>query len=141
VLEAHSAGSPTDEAVRWTDLEPVQLAQQVLARAGYRRRSLRKALISGDVEPHERDRQFRLIATLRRQARARGVPVLCVDTKKKERLGHLPRRGSCYSTDVQFVYDHDYRRLATGVLVPHGVYDYHDNVGFITLGTFCWLSF
>jgi len=31
VLEAHSAGSPTDEAVRWTDLKPVQLAQQVLA--------------------------------------------------------------------------------------------------------------
>jgi len=91
VLEAHSAGSPTDEAVRWTDLV---LVQQVLAGAGYRRRSLRKALISGDVDPHERDRQFRLIATLRRQARARGVPVLCVDTRKKERLGHLPRRGS-----------------------------------------------
>ena len=54
VLEAHSAGSPTDEAVRWTDLEPVRLAQQVLARAGYRRRSLRKALISGDVDPHAR---------------------------------------------------------------------------------------
>ena len=47
------------------------------------------------------------------------------DTKKKERLGHLPRRGSCYSTDVQFVYDHDYRHLATGVLVPHGVYGLH----------------
>jgi len=106
VLEAHSAGSPTDEAVRWTDLKPVQLAltrghhisrktaAKLLARAGYRRRSLRKALISGDVDPHERDRQFRLIATLRRQARARGVPVLCVDTRKKERLGHLPRRGS-----------------------------------------------
>ena len=26
VLKARSAGSPTDEAVRWTDLEPVQLA-------------------------------------------------------------------------------------------------------------------
>jgi len=48
----------------------------------------------------------------------------------------LHRRGSCYSTDVQFVYDHDYRHLATGVLVPHGVYDYHtDNASFITLGT------
>jgi len=114
VLEAHSAGSPTDEAVRWTDLKPVQLAQQVLARAG-----------TGGVDPHERDQQFRLIATLRRQARARGVPVLCVDTKKKERLGHLHRRGSCYSTDVQFVYDHDYRHLAMVVLVPHRVYDYH----------------
>jgi len=131
VLEAHSAGSPTDEAVRWTDLV---LVQQVLAGAGYRRRSLRKALSTGDVEPHERDWQFRLIATLRRQARARGVPVLCVDTRKKERLGHLPRRGSCYSTDVQFVYDRDYRHLATGVLVPHGVYDYHGNAGFITKG-------
>ena len=64
---------------------------KLLAGAGYRRRSLRKALISGDVDPHERDRQFRLIATLRRQARARGVPVLCVDARKKERLGHLPQ--------------------------------------------------
>ena len=63
----------------------------------------KKELISGDVDLHERDQQFRLIATLCRQARARGVPVLCVDTRKKERLGHLPRRGSCYSTDVQFV--------------------------------------
>jgi len=135
-LEAHNAGSPTDEAVRWTDLKPVQLAQQVLTRAGYRRRSLRKELITGGVDPHERDQQFRLIATLHRQARARGVPVLCVDTKKKERLSHLHRRRSCYSTDVQFVYDHDYRHLATGVLVPHGVYDYHtDNASFITLGT------
>jgi hypothetical protein len=27
VLEAHSAGSPTDERVRWTDLKPMPLAQ------------------------------------------------------------------------------------------------------------------
>jgi hypothetical protein len=150
ILEAHSAGSPTDEAVRWTDLKPRQLAQRLLergyeigrnsaakwlARAGYRRRSLRKELIGGHVDPHERDQQFRHIDALRRQAHARGVPVLCVDTKKKEWLGHLHRRGQCYSRDVQSVYDHDSRHLATGVLVPHGVYDYHDNVGFLTLGT------
>jgi len=53
-------------------------AAKLLARASYRRRSLRKALITGDVDLHERDQQFQLIATLRRQARARGVPVLCV---------------------------------------------------------------
>ena len=150
VLEAHSAGSPTDEAVRWTDLKPLQLAQELLERgfeigrntaakllerAGYRRRSVRKELITGHVDPDERDRQFRYIDTLRRQAQARGVPVLCVDTKKKESLGHLHRRGQCYSNDAQYVYDHDYRHLARGVLVPHGVYDYHDHVGFITLGT------
>ena len=150
ILEAHSAGSPTDERVRWTDLKPKQLAHKLLQRgyeigrntaaalldrAGYRRRSLRKELITGHVDPHERDQQFRHIDALRRQARARGVPVLCVDTKKKESLGNLHRRGQCYSTDVQYVYDHDFRHLATGFLVPHGVYDYFDNSGFLTLGT------
>lgn len=150
ILEAHSAGSPTDASVRWTDLKPMQLARELVLRgydigrntaaklleqAGYRRRSLRKELITGHVDPHARDRQFRFIDALRRQAHARGNPVLCVDTKKKELLGQLHRPGKCYSTDVQRVYDHDFRHLANGLLVPHGVYDYFDNAGFITLGT------
>jgi len=150
VLEAHSAGSPTDPSVVWTDLKPMQLAGELLRhgfeigrntaarlleRAGYRRRSLRKELITGYVDANERDQQFRHIDALRRQAHARGNPVLCVDTKKKELLGQLHRPGQCYSTDVQCVYDHDFRHLANGLLVPHGVYDYFDNVGFMTLGT------
>jgi hypothetical protein len=150
ILEAHSAGSPTDPSVVWTDLKPMQLAGELLRRgfeigrntaarlleqAGYRRRCLRKALITGHVDPHERDQQFRHIDALRRQAHAHGNPVLCVDTKKKELLGRLHRSGQCYSTDVQCVYDHDFRHLADGLLVPHGVYDYFDNAGFMTLGT------
>jgi len=150
ILEAHSAGSPTDPNVVWTDLKPMQLAGELLRRgyeigrntaarllerAGYRRRSLCKELITGYVDPAERDQQFRYIDALRRQAHARGNPVLCVDTKKKELLGQLHRSGQCYSTDVQCVYDHDFRHLANGLLVPHGIYDYFDNVGFMTLGT------
>ena len=150
VLEAHSAGSPTDPSVFWIDLKPMQLAGELLRRgfaigrntaakllkrAGYRRRSLRKELITGHVDPQERDQQFRHIDALRRQAQAGGNPVLCVDTKKKELLGHLHRPGQCYSTDVQYVYDHDFRHLANALLVPHGVYDYFDNAGFMTLGT------
>ena len=150
ILEAHSAGSPTDASVRWTDLKPMQLARELVRRgyeigrntaakplvqAGYRRPSLRKELITGQVDPHQRDQQFRHIDALRRQARARGNPVLCVDTKKKELLGRLHRSGQCYSSDVQYVYDHDFRHLANALLVPHGVYDYFDNAGFMTLGT------
>ncbi len=150
ILEAHSAGSPTDETVRWTHLKPLHLSRELLRRgyeiarntaaalldrAGYRRRRLRKELLAGHVDPQERDRQFRKIDALRRQARACGVPVLCADTKKKESLGNLHRRGQCYRSDEQYVYDHDYRHLATGVLVPHGVYDYFDNAAFMTLGT------
>jgi hypothetical protein len=32
VLDAHSAGSPTDERVRWTDLKPMHLATELVAR-------------------------------------------------------------------------------------------------------------
>jgi len=32
VLEAHSAGSPTEESVRWTDLKPMQLAKELFER-------------------------------------------------------------------------------------------------------------
>jgi hypothetical protein len=150
ILEAHCAGSPTDPSVYWTDLKPMQLAGELLQRgyevgrntaarlleqAGFRRRSLCKALITGHVDPHERDQQFRHIDALRRQAHAHGNPVLCVDTKKKELLGQLHRSGKCYSTDTQYVYDHDFRHLANALLVPHGVYDYFDNAGFMTLGT------
>jgi hypothetical protein len=150
ILEAHSAGSPTDPNVRWTDLKPMQLADELVERgyeigrntaaklldeSGYRRRALRKELITGSVDAQERDQQFRYIDTLRRQAQACGNPVLGVDTKKKELLGHLHRLGQCYSTDTQRVYDHDFRHLANALLVPHGVYDYFGNAGFMTLGT------
>jgi hypothetical protein len=150
VLEAHSAGSPTDETVRWTDLKPMRLTRELIERgfeiarntaakllddAGYRRRSLRKELITGYVDPYERDQQFRNINALRHRARANGNPVLCVDTKKKELIGLLHRPGQCYSTAPQKVYDHDFRHLGKGLLVPHGVYDYFANVGFMTLGT------
>ena len=66
---------------------------------------------------------------------APGHPALSADTKKKELLGARYRRGPCYSSAEQYVYDHDFRHLASGLLVPHGVYDYFANVGFLTLGT------
>jgi hypothetical protein len=150
VLEAHSAGSPTDERVRWTDLKPQQLSRELLQRgievsrntaaalldrAGFRRRALRKELITGQVDPLERDRQFRYIGALRRLAGRCAIPALSVDTKKKELLGTLHRRGQCYGSAPQRVFDHDFRHLADGVLVPHGVYDVRANIGFMTLGT------
>jgi hypothetical protein len=101
--------------MRWTDLKPMQLADEPVARgyaigrnsaaklleqSGYRRRALRKERIAGPVDPQERDQQFRSIDALRRQPQTGGNPVLCVDTKKKELLGHLHRLGPCYSTDT-----------------------------------------
>lgn len=152
VLEAHTAGSPTDTQVQWTDLKPMRLANalsqrgyavarntadKLLDQAGFRRRRLRKELITGEVDPYERDRQFCHIATLRHKAHAQGNPMLSVDTKKKEAIGTLHREGECYSTNDQKVYDHDFKHLSKGKLVPQGVYDAFSNVGYMTLGTSC----
>lgn len=150
ILEVHTAGSPTDETVLWTDLKPTRLsialaqegypvapntAADLLAQAGYRSRALRKELMTGDVDPYERDQQFHYIKALRCEAQANGNPVFCVDTKKKESIGTLYRSGQCYSTGEQRVFDHDFKHLAEGILVPHGIYDYFANVGYMTLGT------
>jgi hypothetical protein len=150
ILEAHTAGSPTDETVRWTDLNPMRLAEKLAAKgydigrntaaqlldwSGYRRRALRRELMTGVVDPQERDQQFQYITRLRREAQAAGQAVLCVDTKKKEPLGRLHRPGSCYCTKAQRVYDHDYRHLACGMAIPHGVYDPIHNIGFLSIGT------
>ena len=120
VLEAHNAGSPTDEHVRWTDLKHGQLAQELLEhgvricrsiaaawlqQARFRRRALRQELITGAVDPEQRDAQFRRIAPLRRLARQRGVLVFSIDTKTKELLGKLHRPGQCYGSAVREVYD------------------------------------
>lgn len=150
VLAAHSAGSPTDAQVKWTDLKPLAFAVALTQRgyevcrntaadllevAGFATRKLRKELITGYVDPVERNSQFEHIAALRASYQERGLPVFGVDTKKKELLGLLHRPGACYSTGAQKVYDHDYRHLATGVAIPHGIYDSAENFGFLTLGT------
>jgi hypothetical protein len=89
----------------------------------------------GKKDPEQPPHPIRHIDALRRRTHAQRIPVLCVDTKKKEMLGFLHRPGQCYSTAAQHVYGHDFRHLASGMLVPHGVYDYFENVGFMTLGT------
>jgi hypothetical protein len=33
------------------------------------------------------------------------------------------------------VFDHDWLTLATGVAIPHGLYDIRDNVGYIQIST------
>jgi hypothetical protein len=150
LLEAHAAGSPTDPKVRWTHLTPGRVAQALTARGweisrntaaklmralGFRRRALRRELITGRVDPQEREQQFRRIVHLRSAFQAHGQPVFCVDTKKKELIGTLHRPGTCYGTGTQKVYDHDVRHLAKGKAVPSGVYDPVRNQGAMTLGT------
>ena len=45
------------------------------------------------------------------------------------------RAGSTYNTCPIEVLDHDFPSLATGVAIPHGLYDLAENIGLIQIGT------
>jgi hypothetical protein len=50
-------------------------------------------------------------------------------------MGQLYREGALYTQEVIEVYDHDWPSLATGVAIPHGLYDIQQNIGYIQIGT------
>jgi hypothetical protein len=49
-------------------------------------------------------------------------------------IGQLYRDGELYTQEPIEVFDHDWATLATGVAIPHGLYDLNDNVGYIQIG-------
>ena len=58
-----------------------------------------------------------------------------MDTKKKEYLGNFYRDGRLYTQEEVRTYDHDFNSFAQGLIVPHGIYDLKQNVGYLNLGT------
>lgn len=109
------------------------LVRQLLKEAGFKRRKLHKTKCMGEVE--DRNEQFEHIAQLKASFLARGLPVLSIDSKKKELLGDFYRQGTHYGQVARKVNDHDFPSMADGQIVPHGIYDLGRNYGYITLGT------
>ena len=58
-----------------------------------------------------------------------------MDSKKKELIGPFLRPGASYTQEVIKAFDHDFPSFASGVVIPHGLYDLRYNVGHIHLGT------
>ena len=54
---------------------------------------------------------------------------------KKELIGNFFRQGTLYTQETIRVNDHDFPSYAKGKVIPHGLYDIHQNKGYITLGT------
>ncbi|MEA5465836.1 ISAzo13 family transposase [Leptothoe sp. PORK10 BA2] len=49
-------------------------------------------------------------------------------------IGQLDRDGELYTQEPIEGFDHDWATLATGVAIPHGLYDMTANVGYIQIG-------
>jgi hypothetical protein len=144
----HTAGSPVDENIVWTNRSPRQIAEEVAA-DGFSacedtvRRILTEDLQLGVRQAKKeeagksfafRNEQFQHIARRRKWYQRRGWPVLSIDTKKKELLGDFFRPGRAYTNGAVRVLDHDFATLGAGRLVPYGIYDVTHNDGFMFLG-------
>lgn len=147
VLHERTAGDPDDANRTWTDLSPAQIAEVVaelgtpvsphtirdwLADVGLGLRKIEKEIAGG--QSPDRDAQFQRIAELKAEYFAAGNPVFSVDTKAKEFLGQLYRKGRIYTNYPFQAFDHDFPSGASGVIIPHGIYDLQRNRGHLNIG-------
>jgi hypothetical protein len=85
--------------------------------------------------PRERDAQFGRIAKLRHRCASRRLPIISVDTKKKEMVGLFKNPGRAWTSKPLLVNDHDFRSEAEGMAVPYGILDMLANRGTLFVGT------
>ena len=85
----------------------------------------------------DRDAQFRHINRCVQQALAAEIPVISVDTKKKELLGNYDNANRQWRKTRQprKVSGHDFPGPAVPRAYPYGIYDLRRNAGFVNVGT------
>ena len=83
----------------------------------------------------DRDRQFRYLTRLRKLYQSLGLPVISVDTKKKEWVGDFKNPGRCWRRQDRDVLDHDFPSWAIGRAIPYGIYDLTFDDGLVVVGT------
>ena len=72
----------------------------------------------------ERDTQFNYIMSHRKRFAAAGLPVISVDTKKKELIGDFRKSGRTWCRKPDEVHEHDFPGVAHHRAVPLGIYRY-----------------
>lgn len=105
---------------------------RLLVKLGYRLRVNHKK-IAGSRHP-QRNQQFEYISAQRRHCEQQAIPVISVDTKKRELIGVFKNAGAVWSQEPRAVRDHDFRSDAVGIAIPYGLYDTVANCGALFVG-------
>jgi transposase len=101
---------------------------------GYSLHALRKTR-EGAVHP-DRNAQFEHINAMVEVFQARNQPVISVDTKKKELVGHFKNGGREWQPKgrPEEVNVHDFPGDAVGKAIPYGVFDVTRNEAWVSIG-------
>jgi hypothetical protein len=148
LVEPTTRGDPMSP-LRWTCKSTTQLAT-ALAEQGHAISSgtvasllhqldysLQGTLKTREGAAHpDRDEQFRYIARQTRAFQRRGLPVISVDTKKKELVGDFANAGREWQPQgkPERVRVHDFKDKKLGKVIPYGIYDLSANQGWVNVG-------
>ena len=148
LVESGSRGDP-ESLLRWTSKSVRRLAAglrqqghsvhfttvaKLLGLLGY---SLQANVKTREGASHpDRDRQFEHINAVAEAAVAAGVPLISVDTKKKELVGDFKNGGREWRPkgEPELVRVHDFKDKQLGKAIPYGVYDIAANQGWVSVG-------
>jgi transposase len=81
-----------------------------------------------------RNEQFEYIALQRQCFATAGLPIISVDTKKKELIGPFRNPGQCWCREADEVDEHDFPSAAECQAIPFGIYDVTKNRGSVVVG-------
>ena len=153
-MKYETAGDPIS-GLKWTKKTTEKIAEQLkslgiqvspntvgklLKDMGFSLRVNHKKICSGGkrIPPEaqrKRDEQFGYIGDLREYFAKKGIPIISVDTKKKERIGNFKNQGVTWRRQSKLTNDHDFATYAVGKGIPFGIYDTLANLGTVYLGT------
>lgn len=153
-MKFETAGDPIT-GLKWTRRTTEKIANELksidiqvcsntvgglLKKMGFSLRVNHKKIASGGKkvtaeDQRNRDTQFRYIGDLRESFAKRSLPIISVDSKKKEKIGNFKNQGATYRRKPKMVNDHDFPSSAVGNGLPFGIYDTIGNLGSVYLGT------
>jgi hypothetical protein len=107
---------------------------KLLREHGYSLQAPNKS-VEGAQHP-DRNAQFEHINTKAQAFIERGMPVISVDTKKKELVGNFKNAGREWQPagEPEQVDVHDFAGDPVGKAIPYGIYDLASNDGFVSVG-------
>jgi Rhodopirellula transposase DDE domain len=149
LVDPVTRGDP-ESPLRWTSKSTHVLAAELFAQHGIRisDKTVAKLLrahgyslqapnksVEGTQHP-DRNAQFKHINAKAEACIQRGVPVISVDTKKKELVGNFKNGGREWQPqgEPELVDVHDFPDDAIGKAIPYGIYDVAANDGFVSVG-------
>jgi len=149
LLEENTAGDPMSK-LKWTNKSTYTIAKEltlkgknisevttgrIIKQLGYSLQANVKSKESGNSQ--ERDSQFRYINEQVKRFAKKNMPVISVDTKKKELVGNFKNNGRKWMKKgkAKIVNVYDFESLAKGKAIPYGIYEVLKNNGFVNIGT------